>query len=550
MVDTLAPKRVFTQKQLNTKLTPISEQVLRTKPRPSLLDDRPKVVGTATSLIDKQSQDFLLDINSMAPKAVTKEQKQTVKSSEETTQEKQTGMRTQVESPQGESLVMRPVEYAANGVKDKEVSGPILVGEKGAELVVPTGEGKVSILDAKTTSGLMQFPGYGDEMITTKEVSPGEQIFEKKEKTKNFRGGSKNFRNQEEFVKIPRADEGEDFINYMKKVENARLLAGDTSMLQHDSAEGGNKTIAYGHKLTDAEVKSGKVYGYDIENLTMDQANEILKLDLSKAYSQLTETFGREFLNLDDRRKQMLVDMQFNLGSLNAFPKFTKAVFAEDESTMMKEYKRAFKDPESGEMKPLKGRNRDFNKYFFEGMAKTSLLSKPVKKAEKGAKNVEIGKAEPAGFFFRNPRTPDKPSGGEKLFNFLFGDTVMPLDEKETPSLLGNPPSMKPALDTSKPPFSDSEPFDPNKLYDPDAYSGINIDYFYNNLDEMVDYSIKLKKGKDYTPTPKEQEEEREDLMGRYDALFDLQMQDTEEQLEERNFNERFKMDPNFSVGI
>jgi len=155
MVDTLAPKRVFTQKQLNTKLTPVSEQVLRTKPRPSLLDDRPKVVGTATSLIDKQSQDFLLDINSMAPKAVTKEQKQTVKSSEETTQEKQTGMRTQVESPQGESLVMRPVEYAANGVKDKEVSGPILVGEKGAELVVPTGEGKVSILDAKTTSGLM-----------------------------------------------------------------------------------------------------------------------------------------------------------------------------------------------------------------------------------------------------------------------------------------------------------------------------------------------------------------------------------------------------------
>ena len=44
-------------------------------------------------------------------------------------------MRTQVESPQGESLVMRPVEYAANGVKDKEVSGPILVGEKGADLM-------------------------------------------------------------------------------------------------------------------------------------------------------------------------------------------------------------------------------------------------------------------------------------------------------------------------------------------------------------------------------------------------------------------------------
>ena len=111
---------------------------------------------------------------------------------------------------------------------------------------------------------------------------------------------------------------------------------------------------------------------------------------------------------------------------------------------------------------------------------------------------------------------------------------------------------MKPALNTSKPPFSDSEPFDPNKLYDPDAYSGINIDYFYDNLDKMVDYSIKLKKGKDYTPTPKEQEEERKDLMGRYDALFDLQMQNTKEEIEERNFNERFPedRDPNFIIGI
>ena len=156
MVDTLAPKKIFTQRELNTKLTPVSEQVLRTKPRPSLLDDRPKVVGTATSLIDTQSQDFLLDIENMMPKVVTKEQKQTAKSSEETIQEKQTGMRTErQETPQGEGLVMRPVQYAADGVKDKEVSGPILVGEKGAELVVPTGDGKVSILDAKTTSGLM-----------------------------------------------------------------------------------------------------------------------------------------------------------------------------------------------------------------------------------------------------------------------------------------------------------------------------------------------------------------------------------------------------------
>jgi GH24 family phage-related lysozyme (muramidase) len=156
MVDKLAPKKIFTQRELDTKLTPVSEQVLRTKPRPSLLDDRPKVVGTATSLIDTQSKDFLLDIENMMPKVATAEQKQTAKSSEETIKEKQTGMRTErQETPQGEGLVMRPIEYAAEGFEDKKITNPVVVGEKGAEMIVPTGDGKFSVLDAKTTSGLM-----------------------------------------------------------------------------------------------------------------------------------------------------------------------------------------------------------------------------------------------------------------------------------------------------------------------------------------------------------------------------------------------------------
>tara|TARA_R100001015_G_C4620858_1_gene177922 strand:- start:102 stop:1769 length:1668 start_codon:yes stop_codon:yes gene_type:complete len=555
MVDTLAPKRVFTQRDLDQSLiqpTPVGKSIMA--PATNVLDASP-ALKTQVSLMDTPQPDYVIDKNQIfnmmqnvqrESASRVAETSGTVKSSEETIKEKQTGMRTErQETPQSEGLVMRPVEYAADGVKDKEVSGPILVGEKGAELVVPTGEGKVSILDAKTTSGLMQFPGYGDEMITTKEVSPGEQMFKKKEKTKNFRGGSKNFRNQEEFERITRADEGEDFVNYMKKIENAQLLAGDTSMLQHDSAEGGNKTIAYGHKLTDAEVKSGKVYGFDIANLTTDQANEILKLDLSKAYKQLTDKFGREFLNLDDRRKQMLVDMQFNLGSLNAFPKFTTAVFAGDESTMMKEYKRSFKDPESGEMKPLKGRNTDFDKFFFGSKEQSSLMTKPVKKAEKGAKNVEIGKPEPVGFL-------GKP--GEKMKELaenLFGPLpVLPdflLPDKDNSSL-GNPPNQSYKL--GPPPSMKKETFDPSKLLDPDAATGLNIDYFYDNLDEMAEYSIKLKKGQDYTPTPEEQEAEIEDLTKRYDALFDLQLSDTEEEIEERNFSERSEMDPDFSIGI
>jgi len=90
--------------------------------------------------------------------SIAQEQEQTVKSSQETQDVKQTGEQVQKDVPQG--LVMKPVEYAADGFNDKGMSGPILVGEQGAELVVPTGSGKLSIIDAATTAGLMTAPTH------------------------------------------------------------------------------------------------------------------------------------------------------------------------------------------------------------------------------------------------------------------------------------------------------------------------------------------------------------------------------------------------------
>tara|TARA_Y100001938_G_C7927494_1_gene347633 strand:+ start:52 stop:675 length:624 start_codon:yes stop_codon:yes gene_type:complete len=162
MVDTLAPKKIFTQRQLDTKLTPVSEQVLRTRTRPSLLDDRPKVVGTATSLVGEQSKDFLLDSETAMPKIATAEQKQTAKSSEETREEKQTGMRAEREVPQGESLVMRPMEYASTGFVDRAITGPTIVGERGPEMIVPSSDGKISILPNQVVEGLMARYSPGD----------------------------------------------------------------------------------------------------------------------------------------------------------------------------------------------------------------------------------------------------------------------------------------------------------------------------------------------------------------------------------------------------
>jgi len=153
MVDTLAPKKIFTQRELDTKLTPVGEQVLRSRTRPRLLDTAP-VMGTETSLLDKQAQSE--EVKTEAMMAPTEEQKQTVKSSEEITDTKQTGERVKEEDPQG--LVMRPLEFAAKGYDNKQVSGPILVGEKGPEMIVPTGNGKISILPNNVVSGMMTKP--------------------------------------------------------------------------------------------------------------------------------------------------------------------------------------------------------------------------------------------------------------------------------------------------------------------------------------------------------------------------------------------------------
>ena len=57
----------------------------------------------------------------------------------------------------------------------------------------------------------------------------------------------------------------------MKIVENNELRLGNKNKLVHASAEGGNDTVAYGHKLTDNEKETGMIYGYKISELTKEQ---------------------------------------------------------------------------------------------------------------------------------------------------------------------------------------------------------------------------------------------------------------------------------------
>jgi len=165
--------------------------------------------------------------------------------------------------------------------------------------------------------------------------------------------------------KKPEAWEDEKFITYIKEVENAPLINEDKNF-KHKSVEGGTDTIGFGHKLTQKELETGLVYGYDINNLNREAVENILKEDLKEKNKILTNLYGKKYTDLDYRRKQMLIDFQFNVKNFkdkNVFPKFKEALFAGDEVGMEKEYERYYTD-KVGKMKSL-ARNKKFKDLFF-----------------------------------------------------------------------------------------------------------------------------------------------------------------------------------------
>ena len=116
------------------------------------------------------------------------------------------------------------------------------------------------------------------------------------------------------------------FLKYMKRVENGikkGLKAG--KWYPHSSAEGGKKTIAYGHKL-----KTG------------------------------------EDFKLDAHRQEMLIDFQFNLGSLKGFPSFVAALLKNDKKGMKKHYERKYQHPKTKKWLPIKDRNNQFKKRYLQ----------------------------------------------------------------------------------------------------------------------------------------------------------------------------------------
>ena len=107
----------------------------------------------------------------------------------------------------------------------------------------------------------------------------------------------------------------------------------------HASIEGGNKTIGYGHKLTNAEVDKFN------RGITSGQVEELLTSDILKhqaiAENMIDKKYGKgAFDKLPQAAQMIFVDYAYN-GVLGQFPTFTDALVKRNKNLMLKEYERS-----------------------------------------------------------------------------------------------------------------------------------------------------------------------------------------------------------------
>lgn len=141
-----------------------------------------------------------------------------------------------------------------------------------------------------------------------------------------------------------------EFINFVKNLEwdNPPPVH-----IPYESVEGGPQTIGYGHKIRGSE---------HFTSLSDAQATRLLVQDLCRARERALNYVRSRFgavAALSQKQQEMLTEFAFNLGGLEKFPKFTRAIVERDWAGASREYRRFYRSS-TGKMVLLNRRNRLF----------------------------------------------------------------------------------------------------------------------------------------------------------------------------------------------
>ena len=167
------------------------------------------------------------------------------------------------------------------------------------------------------------------------------------------------------------ADISYDVAEYEKYISWVKDQEGDgarfRSRIYKDAR--GKETVGYGH--TGDMIDKLKVRGQSLFGISKKEADTLLRSDLDSHFNTLRQrmaNIGRleSFDTLDPNAKHMLLDYEFNLGDINAYPLLRDAVLAGDWDTASQEYKRSYTDKKTGDVKPLTKRNEGTYDFFLE----------------------------------------------------------------------------------------------------------------------------------------------------------------------------------------
>lgn len=136
------------------------------------------------------------------------------------------------------------------------------------------------------------------------------------------------------------------FETALMRVENAQQVGRDPETglwTPHESIEGGNPTIGFGHKLSDVEVRSG-VFSRGISDKAV--AN-LFKADLAKARKEVKRKVPG-WDKLPTKYKNVIANIQFNTGSFSpsGWPKLMAAMKKGDDKTVRSEMTTVVRDGE------------------------------------------------------------------------------------------------------------------------------------------------------------------------------------------------------------
>ena len=157
-----------------------------------------------------------------------------------------------------------------------------------------------------------------------------------------------------------------NLISTLKEVENSVQAGFNGNVWKpHRSPEGGNDTIAFGHKLTDREKANGVLIdGQRIDvykkGLTTEQAENLLKKDIKKHRDRVSKKV-RGFNRLPKEYQDILVTIDFNVkGGVTEtkWPKLLQGMRSGDEDIIRKEMITTYTDPKGLKYKLLSRANK------------------------------------------------------------------------------------------------------------------------------------------------------------------------------------------------